>query len=157
MEDKEMYEEGNTHLLTLQRQVIFTLVFFADNAQLGEVTQLWVYGEFTELIANPGQEVHGMCTGCNHVQHHGTLTRISHRLGTTGRPGRYPIEQCLYLNRLSGTLQFVFSHPKFAIDRILALYPFYIRIPAIWMKQTRGLTIPQPVTFCFLQAQEPRE
>jgi len=49
-----MYEEGNTHLLTLQRRVVFALVLFADDAQLGEVAQLRVYRELTELIVSPG-------------------------------------------------------------------------------------------------------
>jgi len=52
--EKEMYEEGNTHLLTLQRRVVFALVLFADDAQLGEVAQLRVYRELTELIVSPG-------------------------------------------------------------------------------------------------------
>ena len=72
-----MYEEGDTHLLTLQRRVVFTLVFLADDAQLGEVAQFWVYGEFAELIASPGQEVCGMCTGSDPIRYHGMLACAS--------------------------------------------------------------------------------
>ena len=59
-----------TYLFTLQGRVVLALVLFADDAQLGEVAQLWVDGELTELIVRLGEEVRGVCTSCDPVQDH---------------------------------------------------------------------------------------
>lgn len=58
----------NTHFLTLQRQVVLAIVLFADDALLVEVGQLWVDGEFAELIARLGEEIRCVSTGCGPVR-----------------------------------------------------------------------------------------
>lgn len=70
MGGKEMCEGGSTHLLTLQRRIILALFLFTDDAQLGEVAQLRVDGELTELIVRPCEEVRCVCTSCGPVRDH---------------------------------------------------------------------------------------
>ena len=84
--------ERSAHPLALQRRVVLALalVQFADDAQLGEVAQLRVDRELTELIVGLGKEIGRMRSGCDPVPLHCISAPSQQTPETTRRTGKYP-------------------------------------------------------------------